>query len=162
MLTHMNDGSCPLCSGEEFDAQMGRLQVWEDEYWRLTTSVGPGDPTPGFSYLEPKRHIQSISDLDGPEAITFGPAIAKCSDALKQATEADGVWVYVFGGHLDHLHVHLAPHREGDALNDAVLKGDFVEEPMPTGVVALVSTEYPAIAEETLRGVAERVRELLT
>lgn len=160
-MIYMSDRSCPLCSGEEFDDQMGRVQVWEDEYWRLTTSIGPGDPTPGFSYLEPKRHIQSIADLAGPEAISFGPAISKCSAALKQATSADAVWVYVFGGHLDHLHVHLAPHREGDALNDAILQGEFVEEPLPTGVVALVSKDFPAIAEQTLRSVAERVRELL-
>ena len=39
------------------DAELGREQVWEDALWRLTTSVGPGDVTPGFSYLEPKRHI---------------------------------------------------------------------------------------------------------
>jgi diadenosine tetraphosphate (Ap4A) HIT family hydrolase len=157
----MNGGPCPLCAGSQIDARMGRVQVWEDALWRLTTSTGPGDPTPGFSYLEPKRHIPSIADLDGAEAETFGSAVAKCAQALKKATGADAVYVYVFGADIDHLHVHLAPHRDGDALNDAVLKGDFIEEPMPAGGIALVSTEYPPLPQETLRGVADRIRQLL-
>lgn len=141
---------------------MGREQVWEDAHWRLTTSIGPGDPTLGFSYLEPKRHIPSIMDLDGGEAVTFGMAIARSARALREATNSDGVYVYVFGGHIEHLHVHLAPHHEGDALNDAVLKGEFVEEPLATGGVAVVSRDYPAIPQEELRAVAARVRRLLT
>lgn len=140
---------------------MGREQVWEDAHWRLTTSIGPGDPTPGFSYLEPKRHIPSIADLDGGEAVTFGLAIARSAQALKNATGAEAVFVYVFGGHIPHLHVHLAPHQQDDALNDSMLKGEFHEEPLPTGAVALVSKDYPAIDQDELRAVAARVRRLL-
>jgi diadenosine tetraphosphate (Ap4A) HIT family hydrolase len=143
------------------DAGMGRVQVWEDSFWRLTTSIGPGDPTPGFSYLEPKRHIPSIAELDGGEAATFGVTIARCARVLKQATGAPAVYVFVFGAHISHLHVHLAPHRPGDALNDAVLKGEFVEEPLPHGGYALVSKDYPAIPPEQLRAIADRVRHLL-
>jgi diadenosine tetraphosphate (Ap4A) HIT family hydrolase len=157
----MSDDACPLCGGVEVDPRLGRMQVWEDDQWRLTTSTGPGDPTPGFSYLEPKRHIPTIADLDGDEAATFGWAISRCARALKKATNADSVYVYVFGGELGHLHVHLAPHRDGDALNDAVLKGEFYEEPLPSGGVGLVSKEYPPIPQDTLRMVAERVRDLL-
>lgn len=157
----MNDQPCPLCLGREMDAGMGRVQVGRIPFWRLTTSVGPGDPTPGFSYLEPKRHIPSIADLDGGEAATFGVTIARCARALKKATGAPAVYVYVFGARISHLHVHLAPHRPGDALNDAVLKGDFVEEPLPHGGVALVSKDYPAIPPEQLRTIADRTRQLL-
>lgn len=141
---------------------MDREQVWEDAHWRLTTSVGQNDPTPGFSYLEPKRHIPSIADLDGEEAVTFGPAIARSTRALKEATGAEAVYVYVFGGHIPHLHVHLAPHTDGDALNSAMLKGEIVEQPLASGAVALVSTDYPAIAQDELRSVAGRVRRLLS
>jgi hypothetical protein len=57
---------------------------------------------------------------------------------------------------------HLAPHTEGDALNSAMLKGEIVEQPLPSGAVALVSTDYPAIAQDELRSVAGRVRRLLS
>jgi diadenosine tetraphosphate (Ap4A) HIT family hydrolase len=120
---------CALCQGPGSDAELNRVEVWSDELWRLSTSVGPGDPTLGFSYLEPKRHVPHIEDLDGAEAATFGAVIARCCRALKDATGAELVYVYVFGGGIPHLHVHLAPHTEGDALNDALLKGELELQP---------------------------------
>ena len=60
----MVDG-CVLCRGVTGEAELGREQVWEDDLWRLTTSIGPGDVTAGFSYLEPKRHIRSVADMLG-------------------------------------------------------------------------------------------------
>jgi diadenosine tetraphosphate (Ap4A) HIT family hydrolase len=82
----MSTPDCHLCREVDGDPDMQRVQVWEDGLWRLTTSIGPGDCTPGFSYLEPKRHIAHITDLDGEEAATFGSVVARCTSALKEAT----------------------------------------------------------------------------
>jgi diadenosine tetraphosphate (Ap4A) HIT family hydrolase len=79
-----------ICRGPEGDEELLRVQVWEDELWRLTTSVS-GDPVPGFSYLEPKRHIPSITELDGDEALTFGAVMARVTGALKEGTGAEVV-----------------------------------------------------------------------
>jgi diadenosine tetraphosphate (Ap4A) HIT family hydrolase len=122
---------CRLCLGPSNDPELGRVQVWEDELWRLTTSVGPGDPSAGFSYLEPKRHVPHITDLEGDEAASFGGVLARCTRALKAATGADVVYVYIFGGGVAHLHVHLAPHREGDAYSDTIIKGEVEAIPSP-------------------------------
>jgi diadenosine tetraphosphate (Ap4A) HIT family hydrolase len=152
---------CALCRGAEGDPALNRVEVWSDELWRLSTSVGPGDPTPGFSYLEPLRHIPHVEDLSGEEAATFGTVLARCCAALKQATDAERVYVYVFGGGIPHLHVHLAPHTTGDALNDALLRGEFEEQPLPSGAVAYVSKDFPALPDDRLRQVADDVRQLL-
>jgi diadenosine tetraphosphate (Ap4A) HIT family hydrolase len=152
---------CALCRGPASDAELNRVEVWSDELWRLSTSVGPRDPTLGFSYLEPKRHVPHIEDLDGAEAATFGVVIARCCRALKDATGAELVYVYVFGGGIPHLHVHLAPHTEGDALNDALLKGELELQPLPSGATAYLSKDYPALPPEECVAVAERVREIL-
>jgi len=138
-----------------------RVQVWEDELWRLTTSIGPGDCTPGFSYLEPKRHIAHITDLDGPEAATFGAVIARCTSALKDATGCQLVYVYVFGGGIPHLHLHLAPHVDGDALNDALLRGEFEARKLPSGATAMISKDFEALPDDKLRSVADEVARLL-
>jgi Diadenosine tetraphosphate (Ap4A) hydrolase and other HIT family hydrolases len=153
--------NCHLCMGVDADPDMLRVQVWEDELWRLTTSIGPGDCTPGFSYLEPKRHIAHITDLDGPEAATFGPVMARCTRALKQATRCDLVYVYVFGGGIPHLHVHLAPHVEGDALNDDLLRGEFEARQLPSGATVMISKDFEALPDEELRSVAAEVASLL-
>jgi diadenosine tetraphosphate (Ap4A) HIT family hydrolase len=122
--------------------------------------VAPRLPT-GFAYLEPKRHVAYITDLDGEEAATFGPVMARVTSALKAAAGADLVYVYVFGGGIPHLHVHLGPHREGDALNADIIRGELTYEPQPSGAKRMVSREFPELAPEEISGVIERARELL-
>jgi diadenosine tetraphosphate (Ap4A) HIT family hydrolase len=153
---------CALCRGATGDADLGREEVWSDDLWRLSTSVGAHEVTPGFSYLEPRRHIPHIEDLDGAEAATLGPTLARCADALKRATGADRVYVYVFGGGIPHLHVHLAPHTEGDALNESILRGELESTRLPSGATAFVSKDFPSLPEQETRRVAAGVRRLLT
>lgn len=92
------------------------------------------------------------------EARTFGLVISRCAAALKEATGAEFVYVSIFGGGMPHLHVHLAPHTSGDALNDAMLKGQFEERPMESGATMLVSKDYPDVPVERLRAVVSRAR----
>ncbi len=150
--------ACGLCQGAAVDPELGRIQVWEDELWRLTTSVGPGNPTIASSYLEPKRHISYIGDLDGAEASTFGTVLARCCRALKAATEAELVYIYVFGGGTPHLHIHLAPHVTGDALTTSMIKGELVAVTMPSGVQGFESADYPGLPEADLLATAEKLR----
>ena len=150
---------CILCRGAAADEELNRLQVWENELWRLTTSLYA--ETHGFSYLEPKRHISYVTDLDGPEAATFGPTLARVTSALKEATGSELVYVYVFGGSVPHLHLHLAPHSQGDALNDTMLRGEVTERKLPNGLVELISDEFPPLPREDLEASAERIRALL-
>jgi diadenosine tetraphosphate (Ap4A) HIT family hydrolase len=152
---------CSLCAGPAGDAAMLRVQVWEDDLWRLSTSVGPGDVTLGFSYLEPKAHLSDVTALAGAEAATFGPVLARCTAALKEATGCELVYVYVFGGSIPHLHVHLAPHVAGDALNDDLLKGAFETEQLPNGAIGYKSLDYPELPVSDCEAVADRVRSLL-
>jgi len=67
--------ACVLCNGIAGDAELHRIQVWEDSLWRLTLSIEA--EILGFAYLEPKRHIPHITDLDREEARTFGEVLAR-------------------------------------------------------------------------------------
>ncbi len=113
--------------------------------------------TLGFSYLEPKRHIPYVSDLDGEEARSFGEVLASVSKALRGETGAEVVYVYIFGDGVPHLHVHLAPHSQGDALNSQIIRGDLIEEKLPNGFTRVVSAQFPALPREELVDVANRV-----
>jgi len=150
---------CLLCRGIEGDPELGVAEVWRDELWRLTVNLE--SEVPGFAFLEPHRHIPHITDLDGPEAATFGAVLGRVTTALKEATGAELVYIYVFGGGIPHLHVHLAPHREGDALSTQLIRGEIVEEHLPSGATRITSLEFPALPESELRAVADRVRGLL-
>jgi diadenosine tetraphosphate (Ap4A) HIT family hydrolase len=153
-------GECALCRGAEGDHELGRVQVWEDDLWRLTMSLD--SYTPAFCYLEPKRHIAYITELEGDEARTFGAVMARVASVLKEIATAEVVYVYIFGGGIPHLHVHLAPHTEGDALAGTMIRGEVVEEKMPSGATALISKEYSPVPSEQLEELAGRARHLLS
>jgi len=118
-------------------------------------------PTLGFGYLEPIRHIPSLADLDGPEAGTFGPAIARASAALRQASGARLVYAYVFGGGIPHLHVHLAPNAPEGVLNTSLITGDVEEHKLPSGATEVISKDHADLPEEAVAAVIERARELM-
>ena len=120
---------CPACRGAEGDPELHRTEVWSDDPWRLTTSLSA--EVGGFSYLEPRRHIVAITAIDGEEARTLGDVLGRCTTALKDATGAEQVYIYSFGSGIPHLHLMLAPHRQGDALSDWMLKGEAAETPLP-------------------------------
>jgi diadenosine tetraphosphate (Ap4A) HIT family hydrolase len=128
---------CLLCDWSAADRQFQRVEVWQDELWRVTTSLVA--PVPGFSYLEPKRHIAYVTDLDGEEATTLGATLARVTRTLRDITGAQLVYVNVFGDRVGHLHFNLAPHREGDALRGG--PGMMLEAPSP-----LARPELEAIA----------------
>jgi diadenosine tetraphosphate (Ap4A) HIT family hydrolase len=147
---------CVICAGQQGDAALRRIEVWRDDLWRLTVSLDA--EVLGFAYLEPIRHIASIADLDGGEAASFGATIAKASRSLKRATGAEFVYVYIFGDGVAHLHVHLAPHREGDALNSQMIRGEILTEKLENGFERFFSRDFPALPEAQQRRVAEAVQ----
>jgi diadenosine tetraphosphate (Ap4A) HIT family hydrolase len=152
----MTTPDCPMCRGAAADEELERIEVWQDAHWRLTVSLS--SEVAGFAYLEPKRHIRHITELDGPEAATFGPAMASSTRVLKEATGAELVYVYIFGGGIPHLHVHLAPHRAGDGLNDQMIRGEIVEEKLPNGMTRFFSSAFPALPRDQLVQIADEVR----
>jgi diadenosine tetraphosphate (Ap4A) HIT family hydrolase len=147
---------CVLCAGVDGDAELMRTQVWEDSLWRMSTTVFGA--VPGFSYLEPKRHVPHIEDLDGPEAVTLGAVLAHVTRELKVATGAERIFLYVFGGGISHLHIHLAPHRAGDGLNTQLLRGEVEVRQLPSGASINVSKDFPPRSEEEHRQAVDSIR----
>jgi diadenosine tetraphosphate (Ap4A) HIT family hydrolase len=127
---------CAICAGPERDPELDRVEVWRDGHWRL--SLSQHSATRGFGYLEPIRHVPYLADLDGPEAATFGPAIARASAAIREASGAPLVYAYVFGGGIPHLHVHLAANAPEGVLNTNIWRR-VVERKLPSR-----ATESPA------------------
>jgi diadenosine tetraphosphate (Ap4A) HIT family hydrolase len=135
---------CLLCRPADADRELRRVEVWQDDLWRVTVSLAA--PVVGFGYLEPKRHIPHITDLSGDEAMSLGVQLARVTSALKEASGADLLYVTVFGERHAHLHFNLAPHRAGDAL---------------TGGPGMSRPDAQEIPEGELRSVASSVGALL-
>jgi len=136
-------------------------EVWSDSLWRLTT-VRVGELA-GYSYLAPLRHIAHITDLDGDEAATFGTTVAAASKAIQDETGAELVYLYVFGGGVNHFHAHLAPHREpGSPLVDDPIKGAKHSQLMPDGREVWVSDRYPLQSQEIMAAAVAGIRRRLS
>lgn len=156
----MTTEHCALCAGQAMDAALMRTEVWSDDLWRLTTAEYT--EVAGFSYLEPRRHIADITELDGEEAATLGAVIAATSKAIKEATGARLVHVYVYGNGIDHLHIHLAPWREvGSPLVDEMIKGNRHIVHLPSGAEMLVSDRYPLVDHEISSAAISDIRRRL-
>jgi diadenosine tetraphosphate (Ap4A) HIT family hydrolase len=155
----MSETDCAICRGPAADDELDRVEVWRDDLWRL--SMSRHGPTVGFGYLEPIRHIPFLADLDGPEAAAFGPAIARASSVLREASGAELVYAYVFGGGIRHLHVHLAPNQPEGVLNTAIIEGRIEERKLPSGATDIVSLDHPELPEAEVSDVIERVRQAM-
>ncbi len=135
LILLMPNSHCSICNGSA-DVTFSRRELWRNERWRL--SVSRYKDVFGFCYLEPLRHIRYITELDGEEAREFGPLLANITSALRAATGCKLVYVYIFGDHIPHMHVHLAPHTDGDLFTEDVVKAGvkFSDETMSEEVVS--------------------------
>src|SRR5262245_26486629 len=127
------------------DEALRRIRIWEDGLWRA--SVALVGPVPGFVVLESKRHIDTLTGLDGEEAVTVGTAIGRVGRALSTCTGCDLVFLYSFGKRVQHLHFGLAPHYDGDYLR---------------GSDEQLRDHAPAPNEDDAIAIADRARRLLT
>ncbi|MDA2978865.1 MAG: hypothetical protein O3B42_03760 [Actinomycetota bacterium] len=156
----MSVDDCALCAGTAMDDALMRTEVWSDDLWRLTAASVT--EVAGFSYLEPRRHIADITELDGAEADSFGKAIAAASAAIKEATGAELVYVYIFGDNVPHLHVHLAPHRSvGSPLVTEMIKGARHRVLLPDGTEVWASDRYPLATPDITQAAVEGIRNRL-
>jgi diadenosine tetraphosphate (Ap4A) HIT family hydrolase len=140
MLRSVSDeATCVLCGLS--DSNDGRY-VWEDRLWRLWTRTT--GKVPGYSFLNPRRHVPYITDLDGDEAATLGAVLAHVTSVLRFTTGASLVYLHVFGDGAGHFHIHLVPHTTGDTLSTQVVRD-----------------EAPDASVEALRDAAERIARAL-
>ncbi|MEX2206154.1 MAG: HIT domain-containing protein [Myxococcota bacterium] len=108
--------SCFVC-----DKHAGRVDVpggalYEDERVYASHGIIPEGRSRtylGTLFVEPKRHVPGIAELDEHEARQIGLVSSRLARALKQSEGAEHVYVFVLGHHVDHLHVWLVPRYPG-------------------------------------------------
>jgi histidine triad (HIT) family protein len=63
----------------------------------------------GWLVIEPKRHTAALGELTVAEASALGVLVNRLARILKEGTNAEHVYAFVYGDAVKHLHVHLAP-----------------------------------------------------
>jgi diadenosine tetraphosphate (Ap4A) HIT family hydrolase len=73
----------------------------------LTTPAGEAESAYlGYLFVEPRRHVAELGELDPDEAAALGKAASAAAEAL-QTNGAEHVYAAVIGHGVDHLHLHL-------------------------------------------------------
>ncbi len=108
--------SCFVC-----DKHAGRIEVpggalYRDELLYASHGIIPEGRSRtylGTLFVEPRRHLSGIAELDDREARELGLLTTRLARALKHSEGAEHVYVFVLGHHVDHLHVWLVPRYPG-------------------------------------------------
>lgn len=86
--------------------------IYEDDSVMGLLDINP--KAPGHSFLIPKKHRETILDLDESETGHMFVAVANVTALLKKALAPDGFTIGINQGRasgqtIDHLHVHVIP-----------------------------------------------------
>jgi bis(5'-adenosyl)-triphosphatase len=112
--------NCPFCD----EALMKTEQFHEAQHFRCIYNHKP--VLPGHSMIIPKRHTESIIDMNESELAELGPLMKKLSSVLMTAYGCDGIDMSLqngatAGASVAHIHWHLVPRKAGDIEGDPSL-----------------------------------------
>jgi histidine triad (HIT) family protein len=101
--------ACPICGKHRQGNAVDGGILCEDDLVYAGHAHGTTPAYRGWLIVEPKRHASALGDLSDDEACSIGKLSNRLARALKDTTDAEHVYAFVFGDGVAHLHVHLAP-----------------------------------------------------
>ena len=105
---------CKIIQGE-----IPATKVYEDEKVLAFMDINPLND--GHTLIVPKRHAETIFEIDPQDLIATIKVAQKLAIAIKKALDSDGMIVVQLnnkaaGQMVPHLHIHLIPRWENDGL----------------------------------------------
>lgn len=114
----MTPADCPFCEIVQRDDPDAR-EVYRDEH---VVAFFPTEPAVlGHTMVVPRRHVADIWELDEDTAGYLARATVRLAGAIREALHPEGLNVIQSNGEaatqtVFHLHVHLVPRWDGDAM----------------------------------------------
>lgn len=109
---------CPFCELIQRDDPDAR-EVYRDEH---VVAFFPTEPAVlGHTMVVPRRHVADIWELDDETAGHLARSTVRLAGAIREAVHPEGLNIIQSNGEaatqtVFHLHVHLVPRRDGDAM----------------------------------------------
>lgn len=107
---------CFICQKHSGEVEIPGGVIYQDDLVFVSHSaIGEGEITTylGTLFVEPRRHVPGLADLNEPEAGRIGVVLNRLSRALKESEGAEHIYLFVLGHHIPHLHVWLVPRYPG-------------------------------------------------
>ncbi|CAD7770365.1 Protein hit [Candidatus Methanoperedenaceae archaeon GB50] len=110
-------GDCIFC--KIIQGEIPATKVYEDEKVLAFMDINPLND--GHTLIVPKRHAETIFEIDPQDLIATMKVAQKLAIAIKKALDSDGMIVVQLnnkaaGQMVPHLHIHLIPRWENDGL----------------------------------------------
>ncbi|MCD6255850.1 MAG: HIT family protein [Deltaproteobacteria bacterium] len=110
-------GDCIFC--KIVKGEIPAVKVYEDESVLAFMDINPIND--GHTLVIPKKHAENIFEIEAKDLLAVMEVAHKIARAIKESLKPEALTVVQLNGRLagqmvPHLHVHLIPRREGDAL----------------------------------------------
>ncbi len=111
----MEPSACFVCRKHQGEEVVPGGPIYQDDlvYASHAAPLEGDQAYLGWCLVEPRRHAPGLADLTDEEARAVGLLVARLSRALKAELQAEHVYAFVLGHHVDHLHVHLVARHPG-------------------------------------------------
>lgn len=119
---------CKIVAGE-----IPAAKVYEDDHCLAFMDIGP--LAPGHLLVIPKTHYERLWEMDAATAKGIAEQLGSLSQAVMQATGAEGCNLLQNNGQASgqvvmHVHFHIIPRRSGDGLGYRWNPGTYAEGEM--------------------------------
>lgn len=102
------DAGCSMCGVANGTQEVPGGLLHQDDHWAVR-HTGPPYPLAGWLTLLVRRHVHEPSTFGDAERASFGPVVARCQEALREATGVEKVYMAAFSEKTPHFHLHLVP-----------------------------------------------------
>lgn len=111
-LAEKEDTHCFICRKHRGEVETPGGIIYQDDLLAVTHAQIREGQTKAFLgtlFIEPKRHADGIEDLTEEEAAAVGKMARRLSRALKTVTQAERIYLFRIGHHVEHFHLWLVP-----------------------------------------------------
>jgi diadenosine tetraphosphate (Ap4A) HIT family hydrolase len=101
---------CPICRKQRGELDLAGGVVFEDALIFVSHARlwgGQKDHYLGHLFVEPRRHVAELADLNGEEAQAIGLFTSRVARALMHTGGVEHVYAFVIGDGVPHVHVHV-------------------------------------------------------
>lgn len=107
-----DDIDCIFCAQKEGDERVTKVAIFEDEFLMVELNIFPYNT--GHLMVVPKRHVNSMTDLEDEERNRLFKMVAKVEELQREVVDPAGIDVGMnigkaAGESIPHLHVQLVP-----------------------------------------------------
>ncbi len=101
---------CFVCRKHRGEEAVPAGPVYEDEILFISHAAPAGEKQEqylGYLFVEPKRHVAELADLNDAEAQAIGLFVSRLARALMRTEGVEHVYAFVIGDGAPHVHVHV-------------------------------------------------------